>query len=259
MELFFLSSKVNFSKNHSNRMNIYLEYVIISDIEKELIKLSLNTRRILAYIFDVFAVSLIAGALARTPLNPNRTEVEKLEEEYRTITEQYQEKFEEEDDEENRNTILFEFENITNEYSYKISQLSTYEQIISFVCIISYFCILAYYLNGQTIGKKLMKIRITSKDGKHVSLVQLVIGTIIAYEIIFKSASLIAVQVCNADIYFDIYHFIYYLTMVFDITLICTALGRQDRRGLHDLIAKTSIAIEDKEQLPEAVVVEKEN
>lgn len=215
-----------------------------------MIKLSLNIRRILAYVFDTLALSILAGFLAMTPLNPNYKAVESLQDEYAELMDSYTEKLESyKDDEESYDKTLQEFQGIAKEYSIKITKKSIYSRIISLVLVIGYFVIFAYFFNGQTIGKKLMKIRITDKDGQRVSLIQLAIRTIILYEIPFDLLSTILAFTCSIDTFYKTYSVIYYLNIAVNIGILITMLTRLDKRGLHDLIAHTKVAIEGEENL----------
>jgi len=45
-------------------------------------------------------------------------------------------------------------------YSYKIVKLSLIQTIISILCILMYFVVIQYYFNGQTLGKKIMKLQV---------------------------------------------------------------------------------------------------
>ena len=204
----------------------------------------------------MFAISLLAGALSISPLNSNHERVENLRTEYEEITEEYQSRLEELETDEEKEDLIEEYLENAKDYSLKISRYSVYEQMISLSCIILYYGVCAYFMDGQTVGKKLMKIRVTNKEGNKASLIQLILRTLIIFEIPFKILTIILSFTCGKNAFYGAYSAIYYLTIVIDLILICTTIGRQDRRGLHDLIMGTKITI-DGEEIKEAIAIEK--
>lgn len=114
--------------------------------------------------------------------------------------------------------------------------------VINAIYIIGYFIILPYFNNGQTIGKKMMSINVRAISNGKLTIEKLFIRNLIINGLFY----LIAVIVCSIIIPAN-YYFITVTTMgIIQIGLILTSMFmviyRKDKKGLHDLLARTWVA-----------------
>jgi len=136
-----------------------------------------------------------------------------------------------------------------NDISYTLNKESIAESIVSVVISTIYFVVIAYYLNGQTPGKKLMKLRIVStKKDKKLTMNNFLIRGLIVDSILLNIISIIIILTLKKSTYLSIYNVISNIFSFIYIATFVMILFRQDGRGLHDLIAKTKVVSVEKEK-----------
>lgn len=113
--------------------------------------------------------------------------------------------------------------------------------VISLLITTAYFGTYSYYKNGQTVGKKLMKIKVETMDGKTPSHPTLILRTLIIYGVITNVISLILLLFIKANMYIGTIGAIEAVQSLFVIVTIFMIIFRKDGRGLHDLICKTRV------------------
>jgi len=114
--------------------------------------------------------------------------------------------------------------------------------MINVIYIIGYFIILPYFNNGQTIGKKMMSINVRAISNGKLTIPKLFIRNLIINGLLY----LIAVIICSLIVPAQ-YYFITITTLgIIQIGLILASMFmvvyRKDKKGLHDLIARTWVA-----------------
>ena len=187
--------------------------------------MDISLKRIVAYLIDIFIVTLIAGAISSIRiLNPYYSDYEK------TLT-RYNELVEKTDVDKN------EVININHDiYKYR-----TYQTIISVSSLILYFGVFQYSTKGQTIGKRLLKLRIVSNNKKKLNIGNYILRIIILNNIIFTILAFLGVYVLDNNVF-------YYATLIIggiqsiilSINILMIVL-RRDRRGLHDILSNTTV------------------
>lgn len=208
-------------------------------------------RRFFAYLFDVLLVSYIASMFAYIPLlNPKIDEYEKAYEEYSKYTES-----------------LLESEDIINidmsglsDITYNMSKSGVYIQIISLVFTFLYFTVFAWFNNGQTLGKKLLKIKVVSSNNKKYTFEQSLLRTFIVNSILTTSVMVILISVLSKGQYMNVSQFVEIIDMALIFECILFVLFREDGMGLHDLVAGTKVVYANGElnEFPDVAVVEKD-
>lgn len=127
---------------------------------------------------------------------------------------------------------------------YQYSKESIPTTAISLIITIGYFAVFQYLNNGQSIGKKLLKIRIVGKDNSKVNIMQIFIRSIFIYQIILSITDLIIIYTLNKTDYLNIYGILTWINSMFIIISALFILYRKDKRGLHDFMAKTYVVSE---------------
>ena len=138
-----------------------------------------------------------------------------------------------------------------------MTKINVNQTIIIVIVSSLYFVLFNYYNKGQTIGKKLMKLRIVSTDESKVSINGYVIRVLVGGTVLSNLVTSILILTLSKENYL-IYES--KLSLVFSaIYLLCFvfALYRNDGRGLHDLLAGTIVINDKKEKdkIEEAVVI----
>ena len=132
--------------------------------------------------------------------------------------------------------------NITaNDYVYLLNKEGVSNSIITLVCTILYFGILQYFLKGQTIGKKLFKLKVVSASDKKITIINFILRSLIVNEIIFNTISIIFLITTKKNIYNHANNIIGILISISEFLIIYLVLTRKDERGIHDLLFNTKV------------------
>lgn len=114
--------------------------------------------------------------------------------------------------------------------------------IISAVYIIGYFIILPYFNNGQTIGKKTMSINVKAISNGKLTIGKLLIRNLIISGLFYLIAVIICSLVIPAQYYFITITILGIIQVGLILASIFMVLYRKDKKGLHDLIARTWVS-----------------
>lgn len=126
---------------------------------------------------------------------------------------------------------------INYDYQKSIVSITIVNVIISFI----YFVIFATLNKGQTLGKKIFKIRVVNKDKERPSIWNMLIRSIFLYGMLINISSIICVYCFDYNIYNYIFSVTEYICYLFVIICFFMVIKRKDGRGLHDLMSKTSV------------------
>ena len=120
------------------------------------------SKRLFAYIVDVLILSIVLF-LANTII-PQSNNIKDFNNQLSDLNEQYL----------NQEISFEEYSKDYSKINYEIDKQNSVYAIQNIIFVIGYFIILPYLLNGQTIGKKLLKIKVVGKDTK-LNIVSLII------------------------------------------------------------------------------------
>lgn len=120
--------------------------------------------------------------------------------------------------------------------NYMIERCSILVTLTGLAVSIGYFGSYAYYKDGQTIGKKVMKIKVVSSDGNGLSLIKFLLRASLISGFYTSILSSFMALVFELDLYKNIYIVLQNINSIFMITTILFTLIRKDNRAIHDLI-----------------------
>lgn len=202
-------------------------------------------KRILAYLIDIFIVICIATIL--TIFIPVSEEYTNQMNELNAVLEDYS----------SGDISETEYLEKFNDISYIINKESVQVSIVSVVLSTIYFVVLAYYMNGQTFGKKIMKIQVVSANSKKLTMNNYLIRSLLVDSILMNAISIIAILFLEKSSYLKVYDVTSTIFGAIYVVIFAMILFRQDGRGLHDLLANTKvISLNDKKVLNEETIKE---
>lgn len=191
-------------------------------------------KRLLAFILDMFIVTIISSFVT-FPFSSNNN-YEKLVKESSDVMEQYV----------NGKIDPKTYISKSSDINYDISKETGMITIITIAVYILYFVILQFYNKGRTLGKKLLKIRTASSiDNKELTMNQIALRSLIIDSILLNLILIIVTIFGNKDFYFVSSTLLQLLNMIILFSIAIMVLSREDRKGLHDLIAKTKVINEE--------------
>ena len=196
---------------------------------KEKHEKALFIQRLLAFLLDVFLVSMVASFIVSPFLDLDS--IQKLNDASTQVMESY---------------TAFEID--ASEYmneSMSISyELARKQGLMSFVIIflnILYFVVFQIKNGGQTLGKQLLKIKVVDQDNKDLTMNQMIFRSLIINSILLDMISLAMVIFARQDVYFYGAAILSFIQMlIFLISGIKVMFGKE-RRGVHDLVAHTDV------------------
>lgn len=130
---------------------------------------------------------------------------------------------------------------------YDYQKENVLESGISVALTIAYFVVFQYMNKGQTIGKKLLKIRVVDKDTKKpTTILKGLLRSFIVFSILSGVLCIIFIYILNSNNYFTVYSILLFLEGIFTLTTIMLVLYKKDGRGLHDMMANTIVIKESR-------------
>ena len=190
---------------------------------------ALFVQRFIAFLLDIFILSSIASLISYPFLDTKS--INKLNNESNELIEKYTAK------EIDMNTYAVEVKNI----GYQLSQKQGVVSLVTLFLSVLYFIVYQYYNNGQTVGKKLMKIRVSSSTNKEITMNSFIFRSLIINSILVDMISFAIVIFGNETAYF--YGVAICGIIKYTLLLICgfMVMWSKSGMGLHDRIAHTTV------------------
>lgn len=141
---------------------------------------------------------------------------------------------------------LEEYSNQIFEINYEYQRAIVPSTIVSVVINVVYFIVFAFLNKGQTLGKKIFKIKVVNQDGKNPSIWNMLLRSIGLYGIITGIVNIIGVYVLNVKLFnytSTTANYIYYGFIIISFFMV---IYKKDGRGIHDIIGRTSVKEEVK-------------
>lgn len=206
-------------------------------------------KRVLAYLVDVMIISFVS--LLLTYFVPTSENYNKLNKEFENLTIDYR----------NQEVTMEEYLEKGTDINYQLNKEGVPQTIVSTVLSIIYFVVLAYFMNGETLGKKLMKIKITSNNDKKLTMNNYLIRALVIDSVLMNIITIITILLFSKDIYLTSYNIISYVFSFVYIVSLAMILFSKNGRGLQDILANTKVIsteiIEEKQEVLEKEIVNK--
>ena len=147
-----------------------------------------------------------------------------------------------------RGKIQETYINKINNINYKISKANVYQSVISFVVYILYLGVVQWLMKGQTLGKKLFKLKVVNKNDidKKVPLWNYLLRAVFVSELLLIGTDLILAMVLDLNPYLTANYWISNLRYIYEMAFLILLIIRDDQRSVHDLLLNTRVALFDK-------------
>ena len=189
-------------------------------------------KRLFAFILDAFIFSFIFGIF--TMIIPESNNVAVLNSQLSILGEKIL----------NSELTMMEYFRQYADIVHSLDKELFLNNLFNLVLMIGYFAVLPFYFNGQTLGKKIMKIKVI-KDDNELTMNDLIIRNIVINGFLFSLMGFAIIFLATSWIYFIIISILCFIELLLVIISIFMILYRQDKKGLHDLWCKTSVIEEN--------------
>ena len=197
--------------------------------EKKNPEKALFIQRLAAFLLDVFIVSIIVSMLTYPFLDFDS--IEKLTESSTQIVDDYI----------SQKIDISEYTSESISVSYEMSKKQGILSLTTIFLNILYFVVFQVKNNGQTVGKKLLKIKVSSCDDEELTMNQMIFRSLIINSILIDMVSFCILLFSNKMIYF---YSVGVLSMIQFIVIAVSGfmvMFSEKRQGIHDLVAHTDV------------------
>ncbi len=199
-------------------------------------------KRILAYLIDILIISMVGSLF--TLFIPVSDEYTMKSNELLELVDKYQ----------NQEITSDKYLEEANNLGYIINKESVSLTIVTTVLTIIYFVVVAYYYDGQTLGKKLMKIKIVSNKDSKLTMNNYLIRSLIIDLGLYNIVSIVTILFLTKENYFLVNDYFSSLMGAIYVVSFALILFKKDGRGIHDLLAGTKVIDISKSSLETNVI-----
>ncbi len=189
-------------------------------------------QRLVAYIIDVFILGIIISILGVIILPSNNVN---------TLRDEAAIEFDNYIAGETTNEV---YVNRMMQIYYDIDHETIGQDIIQFTIYVLYFIVFQFRNNGQTIGKKIMKIKIVKNDKTPLTTDDLAKRSLIINGLLFAMITLLGIITLDKVTYFGVNAVIGFIQLSIIVISAFMVLYRKDGRGIQDLFAGTKVIID---------------
>lgn len=191
---------------------------------------ALFSQRFVAFMIDLILVSFITSLV--TAIIPTNSSIDKLYDQQVKIVENYTA----------GKITMQEYVNQLVDINYDIAKQTGIITLVSIAISLLYYVLYVYKNDGQSIGKKMMKIKIQKKDkDKELTMNDLLFRTMILQGTLVSIVSFCTILFLDKDTYLatnSLLNLIQYSILIISFFLVAFT---KERQGLHDMVAKTEV------------------
>lgn len=194
-------------------------------------------KRFSAYLLDILFIFVLLQALFSIKfLNPSYDKYIKSSEDYAKLVENYQK------DEISEKEFLKSGSN----YYYEISKNSISYNIITISVLVLYFGVFQRFNNGQTLGKKIQKIKVVDLNNNTPNIWKFILRLLPMYFVFIGCISSITINlillfIVKNSSFMMVSTVINYILIFVNVLSLSFMNNREDKRGIHELISKTKV------------------
>mgnify|MGYP000854356902 FL=1 len=191
---------------------------------------ALFSQRFVAFMIDLILVSFITSLV--TAIIPTNSSIDKLYDQQVKIVENYTA----------GKITMQEYVNQLVDINYDIAKQTGIITLVSIAISLLYYVLYVYKNDGQSIGKKMMKIKIQKKDkDKELTMNDLLFRTMILQGTLVSIIGFCTILFLDKDTYLatnSLLNLIQYSILIISFFLVAFT---KERQGLHDMVSKTEV------------------
>lgn len=188
--------------------------------------------RVMAYLIDAIIISLVVNVLAVPFYNNN---VDTLNKEYEMVGEKYVNK------EITTEVYLYQSLDLSYDMNYNMIPVT----IIDMTCLILYFVVYQYYNKGQTLGKKIMKVKTVSNNDEELSINNYVYRSLLLNGVLIGILDIVSMLFISKNYGIYISFTLQFIQIVLILITVLMVLFSKQGRGLHDKLGNTKVIMCD--------------
>lgn len=200
-----------------------------------------KVKRFLAFALDIWLVILLTNLITSVYyINPYMDDLEDTTKAYNEVLNDYQNMTTEDE--------IEEFISNIQDKLYDVEHASIYIHVWYLIFSFLYFVVFAYFTGGQTLGKKLMGLKIVNEDNskvtfKHLLMRMLTGGSnfLMGTNIACLTSIILILTLKPAPTYVAIYMLIMVLSFLMEIANIIIYIKNKDNKCLNDYISKSKV------------------
>lgn len=203
--------------------------VIKKVAEPKKLEKALFIQRLVAFILDIFMVSIVASLIASPFLDMDS--ISKLSKSSTEVMEDYM----------TQKISIDEYISESVSTSYEMARKQGVLSLVTLFLNILYFVVFQIKNHGQTIGKKLLRIKVSSKDGNALTMNQMIFRSLIINSILIDMVSFAILLFTNSVVYFYGAGILSMIQFVIIAASGLMVMFGEKREGIHDLVAHTEV------------------
>lgn len=190
--------------------------------------MDISIKRIVAFAIDIVIVSLVLVILTSV------FSIDPYYDKYQSTYDEYSELVKKESDVSKDESINL---------NYDLYKYRTVNNGLSIVILVLYFGVLQMLMKGQTLGKKMMNIKVVSNKDKNLHFGNYLVRCVILNNIIFLLSTIILVYVTSGKPFYYAVYIISLMESLLYMINIFFIVFKSDNRGIHDMIAGTKVTM----------------
>lgn len=190
--------------------------------------MDISIKRIVAFAIDIVIVSLVLVILTSV------FSIDPYYDKYQSTYDKYSELVKKESDVSKDELINL---------NYDLYKYRTVNNGLSIVILVLYFGVLQMLMKGQTLGKKMMNIKVVSNKDKNLHFGNYLVRCVILNNIIFLLSTIILVYVTSGKPFYYAVYIISLMESLLYMINIFFIVFKSDNRGIHDMIAGTKVTL----------------
>lgn len=189
-------------------------------------------KRFASYVVDFIIIMVVLNLISY--VIPESKNLKNLNNELNEITAKYLEQ------EEHTKEEVREYMDSTAPITYRIDKENFIFSVVGIVVYILYYVVFQYKNNGQTLGKKLMGIKVEKENGE-ISINDFIFRSFIVNSVLFNMLILVFLFTTKDTTYISLVGILGMIQFIVMIVSACMIIFRKDKKSLQDVITNTKV------------------